>query len=474
MQSQFLTRLIPCLVFFYCILWTPSAVAQKISINGIVKDEISQTAIRDVNIKVNGTREGAFTGQDGRFTLSLKKTPASITLSCIGYETVYYDIDKVPSKPLMLILRKTAYMLQEVDIAAKKYSYIFRDLNYSVLDYELTDDNILLLIFRYQLKRAELILLSLTGDTIAIVPVPEQKPKQLFKDFLGNVHYISTKLNAFQFYYNDTVNQSGFIYKTTFDSLYRMVKPFLFSIGDHAYFQEFTPDGFGTSIGYYDNDHRKKYIRYVSGESIRKNYYNDLNFYNQWNSHLQGANLLLQASAFEPHGNSMKMIEHTESRNPALVDEYDLRAHKQFSYMRTNAPLVKMGENSMAVFNFPEDAIEIMNYEGKVYKKIPITFHKENEDNLIASLLSAIVPVSDWKWRGKILVDEYYRAAYTTFWKNGIVKIRKINLETGQLTSSFDLPFPFPEKIQIYKGDAYFLIRNDDVSDKWKLVRYKL
>jgi hypothetical protein len=55
-----------------------------------------------------------------------------------------------------------------------------------------------------------------------------------------------------------------------------------------------------------------------------------------------------------------------------------------------------------------------------------------------------------------------------------MVQIRKIDLETGNLTRSYNLFFPFPEKIQIYKGDAYFL--NKDTGgefEKWKLIKVK-
>jgi hypothetical protein len=449
-----------------------SASPQGIKVEGIVKDEITLKPIRNVNIIIKGTSEGVFSGEDGRYSLTLKKIPASLTLSCIGYTTVYYDIRKAPAKPLELVLRQSAFTLQEVDISAKRFSFVFKDKNYSILDYEITEDNLLLLIFRYQLKRSELILLTLAGDTVTIVSVPELNPKCLYKDFLDNVYYISTKENAFQCYYNDSLKQLGFIYRTTFDSLIRMVRPFLFTSGDRFYFQEFTLDGFGTNIGYYDTHHHKEYIRNFSGESTRKNYYDDLKFYSQWNSHLDQTSA--QLSGYNPIGNSPAKEGQMQLKLPK-IDEFDLEANNHFNYRRINAPLVKLGENNMAVFNFTEDKIELMDQEGKVYRSVPISFHKEEDGNPLASLLSAIIPVAEWKWRGKIHIDEYYRNAYTTFGKNGMVQIRKIDLETGKLTSVYDLPFPFPKKINVYKGDAYFLVKDVGAEfEKWKLVKVKL
>ncbi|MEI7663356.1 MAG: carboxypeptidase-like regulatory domain-containing protein, partial [Bacteroidota bacterium] len=418
-----------------------------------------QKPVSNVNVRVYGTNSGTFTGQDGRFKLALKKIPASISLSCVGYETVYIDFVKMPSKPLALILRQNTVTLKEVDISARQYRYVYRDPEFSVLDYEIMDDNLLLLVFRNQLKRSELILLTLSGDTLNVISVPEQKPKCFFKDFLGYVHYISNKGNAYQCYYNDAVNHLGFIYKTTYDSLVRMVSPFLFSTGERFYFQEYTPDGFGTNIGYYDREHHKEYIRRYTGEVKRENYMNDMKFYQRCNENLEKVTSNIRGS---------------ENLHKPFFDEFDLRAHRQFNYSRINAPLVKLGQTNMAVFNFSENQIELMNQDGKLYKTVPITFHLEKDDNLVASLVGVIGASDGWKWGGRILVDEYYRNAYTTFRRNGMVRLRKIDLEKGILTSSVDLPFIFPEKIRVFKGDAYFLVKRDNTSDNWKLVKCKL
>jgi hypothetical protein len=422
--------------------------SQTIIIRGIVKDNSSSKPINNVNIKINGTNEGVFTGPDGRFSLTLKRIPVSLTISCVGYETLYYNFDKIPMNPIELILRQRTSDLQEVDIKALRFNYIFRDLNYSILDYEIMGDNLLLLVFRYQLKNTELILLNRNGDTLSIVAVPEQKPLRLYRDFLGNVHYVSTKENAFQCEYNDLLKKIEFPYRTTFDSLVRMVKPFLFLSGDRLYFEEFTPDGFGKNIGYYDTNNQKGYIRFISGETTRRNYFDDSKFNARWNTFVSG---------------------------PASFSVDDYRANKNFYFQKINAPLVKLGDDSMADFNFTDGVIEFMNKEGKVYRTVPIDFHKETDGNLLAGLLSVLIPIADWEWSGKLYVDEYYKEVFTTFKKNGMVQIRKIDLETGKLTRNFDVPFPFPEKIEIYKGDAYFLIKDiGGEFEKWKLVKLNL
>jgi len=424
------------------------AFSQTATIHGIVKDNISLTPIRNVNIKVNGTNEGVFTGTDGRFSLTMKGAPVSITISCVGYESLYYWIDKISDKPFEFILKQQASNLREVDIKAIRFNYVFNDKDYSVLDYEIMGDDLLLLVFRYHLKNAELILLSRNGDTLSISPVPEQKPMRLYRDFLVNIHYVSTKKNVFQCVYNDVLKKIEFPFRTTFDSLVRMVKPFLFTAGDNLYFEEFTSYGFGKNIGYYDTNHQKRYIRYISGETTQRNYFDDFKFNAHWN---------------------------TFASERARFSNDDFRANKFFYYQKINAPLVKLGDDNMADFNFTDGVIEFMNKEGMVYRRVPIDFHKETNGNLVAGLLCVFIPGADFEWSGKLFVDEYYREVYTTFNKNGMVQIRKIDLETGKLTGSYDIPIPFPEKIEIYKGEAFFLNKNTgSYNENWKLQKLKL
>lgn len=65
--------------------------------------------------------------------------------------------------------------------------------------------------------------------------------------------------------------------------------------------------------------------------------------------------------------------------------------------------------------------------------------------------------------------------SYLVFSQPVLLKgIIKDDLETGKLHAGTVLPFPFPEKIQIYKGEAYFLVKTDGLNDKWKLVKCRI
>ena len=51
-------------------------------------------------------------------------------------------------------------------------------------------------------------------------------------------------------------------------------------------------------------------------------------------------------------------------------------------------------------------------------------------------------------------------------------RLNRIDLETGKLKAGTILPFPFPEKIEIYDGEAFFI--NQGVNENRKLVKCRL
>jgi hypothetical protein len=443
-----------------------SLFSQTSLFKGTVKDEQTLKPIPDVNIRVAGTTQGTATDNTGRFSLILYKIPSTLIFSCLGYEDEYYKISAVPVIPVEFLLSLKSYTLKEVNISAKNYTFLFKDRDYSVLDYELMDGNVLLLIFRMLLKQSELVLLDRTGDTLAVSNLPEVPPSRLFKDFLANIHYISKSDYAYQCYYNRESKNIDFIYKTTVDSIQKFIKPFLFSMAGRLYFQEKIANGFGTAIGFYEKGTGKKYIRQVINNKKLTEYIDDQKFYNRWNAST-GIYNVLDSDDIE----SDRAFDFSVSRaEGGAYGKNEARAHA-FEYFNMIYPVIKIRDNTMAFFNFGNDVIELMNKDGKIIKTVPISFHKESVSN---SDTSAPIRLSEsgWRWGTMIMVDGFNNHVYTTFFKSGMIRIHRIDPETGKLSKGTMLPLPFPEKIEIYDGEAYFL--NKGVNENWKLVKCSL
>ncbi|MCX6281179.1 MAG: carboxypeptidase-like regulatory domain-containing protein [Bacteroidetes bacterium] len=86
-------------------------------------------------MKVLGTSTGTATDKSGRFALKLENIPVSLLFSCVGYEDEKFRVTKTPGKEFEFLLRSKAYNLKEVNITSTNYSFLFKDRDYSVLDY---------------------------------------------------------------------------------------------------------------------------------------------------------------------------------------------------------------------------------------------------------------------------------------------------------------------------------------------------
>ena len=105
-------------------------------------------------------------------------------------------------------------MLEGVAISASPVIPVFKDDHYSVLDYEIMDDNLLLLVYRYRLKRSQLVLLTRLGDTLDYTDAPEI-PSKLYKDALNNVHYVTQSGKAYQCFFYAGAKKLIFPYITS-------------------------------------------------------------------------------------------------------------------------------------------------------------------------------------------------------------------------------------------------------------------
>jgi hypothetical protein len=314
-----------------------------------------------------------------------------------------------------------------------------------VLDYEIMGDNLLVLVFRYQLKRSSLLLLNPDGDTLARVILPEQPPDKLFKDAFGNVHYFSKKGNAYQCHYDPSLDHFHFPFRTTADSIRLMLGQFSFLMNNRLYFQEDHPNGFRSKIGYYDLEKGKRYLQAVRHDRAESAYYRDKYFF------------IAPSRAGD-----------------TVYRETDERAYDFFTKNRHRTMMVKLTNDRVAVFDFAGDIISIFDADWNMVSEVPVSFHKDQEYAFIAALANSFFPDDTWKWGGKLLKDEAFGEVYTCFKRRGEVRLCKIDVESGTLAGEVVIPLAFPEKIQVHRGQAYFLYKECGTEPKRKLYRMKL
>ncbi len=97
--------------------------AQKQSVFlGIVVDQVSNTAIPYAHVTFDGTAIGTSANLDGQFELKFADSvfPATIRISCIGYESTTFSIKKIPFDRQKILLKPVITSLGGVVVSANK------------------------------------------------------------------------------------------------------------------------------------------------------------------------------------------------------------------------------------------------------------------------------------------------------------------------------------------------------------------
>jgi len=431
----------------FTILLPLFAMSQQFRLRGTIINNLTNLPIEKANLKVQNTPLGTATDARGKFGLDLKKLPVEVEITCVGYEPLTIEVSKVLAKPVEIRLKPKMYNLEGVTISEKKAVPVYEDRNYSVLDYEMMDDNLLLLVFRYQLKRSVLLLLTRLGDTLLQADLPESPPEKLYKDILGNVHYFSKKGFAYQCFYDNSLNRLMFPFRLSIDSLRMYMGNLQFKLKDRLVFQEHCADGFSTLLGFYDKEHGKKYVQRTGDQSKARNYYNDVYYF----------------------ANSPRRRDDTLQ----AMRDFQKRSFEMFYKPASSAKIVKIGPDKVALFNFSNDTLEVRNSDLGLISKTYFDFHKEAEENFLTSIATAFSG-NQWKWKRDILTDDKTNAVYTVFERHGRTKLCTIDLLTGKLAAEHELPLLFAKKIILYRGEAFFMYKEIGDDEKWKLYKTRL
>ena len=100
-----------------------SSLAQNRSVFlGIVVDHVTETAIPYAHVTFDGTAVGTSANLDGQFELKIPAgaLPATVRISCIGYESVTLTVAEIPSDRQRINLAPVTTALDGVVVSADK------------------------------------------------------------------------------------------------------------------------------------------------------------------------------------------------------------------------------------------------------------------------------------------------------------------------------------------------------------------
>lgn len=438
MQKQFNAVLLVLLLVVLAV--SPrTASAQGLIIKGEVRDSLGESPVLFANVIVKGTTEGTVTTETGLFELHTSKSNPVLVISSLGYvtkEISYSDI-----KNSIIFLKPKTNQLQEVVISGDKTKALQDDNNYYFMDFDFYDDYIVALTALGNKKYLQL--LDAAGNTISSLKV-NSKSEKLFKDCIGKIHLL-TPDSSYQVYYDYVKLQLLTSY--SIDMFGKLLVPCQCELRDVYYFRQYTYRGL--KCNYFcakASEPGKLYPFRIVADSARIQDFNaqyDLHYFLEIRRKTRG----------EMYGEPISSIkEHMDLYREQLPMDWE-----GMQWLRpVESELHRIG-NAAYLFNFTDSVIEKYYDRDSLMEKIPFKLHGDK---------SSI---------HHVITDEPAGAAYLAFEKNDITSIRRISLSNEKEEGSYELSrYPFPLKLKVRNGIAYFIYKEKGTDKPAKICRMVL
>lgn len=395
--------------------------AQTGTVSGTVTDAVTGQPMADVNISISGTSRGGTTNQAGEFTLYLKRLPAVLYFSHVGYAISSYQVEKTREKNIRILLEPEVEEIEEVTIQAERISKLVRGDTLNVMDYEIAANRIFMLASPYKSPNDLRIYLStLNGDTLHHIAVkragkqikfPEMMMPQyefLTRDFTGQVQFLDRSCAHEVLCKNDRLT---FGYNTNYADFIGRLLPIKCEMMGRLIFQ--VSNQTENYTFYFGRGARDgKPIKYVTDKK----------------------------------GGDRYMTKELEAMAPSTAD---------FS-KNVSAPLFRKN-NELYIFDFFNSHFEVFDSNLTSKRTVPITFQNRTFRDL---LIFEYQDVDIRNFTQTILFDEKSGRAYAFFRmrSDNRQSLREVNLETGEIQRMIEIPdFPNISNIRVYDNTVYFL-----------------
>jgi WD40 repeat protein len=399
-------------------------------ITGKVQDGQTMLPLLNSNISIIGTNKGCATDDNGEFNIEPDTLPVYLIISHVGYETQQIWIEKSSvDVGLNILLQPSVKMLSEIEVTATHEAVtFFKDEEYNVLDYETENTLVYLLVYRFHLARAQLICLSDQGDTISTSGPLPFKPTKLFRDCLGYLHVL-TEDSAYQVYlYKDHIL---FPYHSSIRKFMSTMSGCVASDQEWLFFREESLDHLTVNFFRVNRTTKKRDYLASAADAEKKKILRD----NPRDYYYLTMDTLPATSA--------EIIEYT------WVNKILYKA---------NISVMKKIGDTLVVFNTTDGTMSFYNLDGKI----------------LFTQKSTLQSSSGEKWTQEILFDEMNHQAYTTSWKNGKLKVFRIDLTSGKLIYQFTTGHIFPEKLRINNNNLFYMYHFPGSGENKQLFRQKL
>lgn len=401
--------------FLYLIPSLLFAQANHVVVKGTISD-VFHNPIAYTTIQSVGTTEGTIADSKGNYIVVIK-VPAILKASFVGYKSSYRKIESKPGEDTMqvnFVLEVDSAQLLQVTIASSYKPELVTEAR-TLKDFDISHGRLVLL---YQHAHGDQVLMYDTGNK---------------------------RLGASQLpFHTDTLlrNEHSDIYFTDADSVYFLhydyvsnrFEPFSLS---KSYYSTFEPvKAYNNPYYYYEKKgFMNAGVMYWTYNLLNKK---ENNMYVYVNSKMLEENIQTQEDKIAMEDSffaTWSPIGHNATARGFLGSARNLSMMSLDFYSK-----VLVANDSIYIFNFDNDSFNVYDKENRLKRQLPILFHQKK------------MGIS----KEEIIEDDNKGRCYFTYQMNGIAYIQLLDLNTGEVLRTQSLKYPFPEKIRIMDGYAYY------------------
>lgn len=386
-----------------CILGSKINAQTTSTVGGIIVDSKSNLPLEKVNIFNQTSALGDFSNLDGTFQMEIKEYPSVIIFSYIGYENFLLKLEQKPTEPITIKLQPSSFGLPEVEINAQPKIEKLTNKSFTVKDFLLVEDKILILTYADIFTGNKLILQNWQGELLDELPLKKVKVNNLHQGCLGNIHLLG-KSHGYEISLME--NKILFLAKYPKKQFEKLIEPCIESSKEFIYRRKHTA--------------RDQILTYQIVSKKEKNILHTLRVIDELNLSRSKDDFVLQRQVGLP------------------ITWGQIQAWNNLMYKPLYSPLIKI-DDELCLFNHTVGYLEFLTLEGKNKRYTPITYHKNK------------------KWHQQILFDKKNNKVYTAYNTKKGKTIHLINLIDGTTQPALFLDCTFVEKMLIEDGYLFYL-----------------
>ena len=421
-KLSFLYVLLVILVQYVLSPVTACAQNDKVlNVNVIVSDSTGKL-IKDVAIYNSKQNLIGITNNFGT-TIITAHLGDAVAFSHISYEP---KTMKIFDENMLVILNPKTNILPEAEIVENVPHLAYETKEVWIVDYIVGMEGVTAITTTG--KTSHLLHLDFEQDTLSIRQI-DTKYENLFRDVFGNIHLVGPD-SAYQIYSDgEKMHLLYGILREKFDMTFAPIAVLTDSIlvTKQVFY-------YGQEWAFFKvnrNTMRKDFLCDISGPSLE--------MAKNWN---------IDDIRLEAMLNPNNQMFNSPIKKSKEVENLKAKVLRQVMLQEIYVPVLNI-DNSIYIFDFQNDAIYLYDNLGNYVDRTEMNFHRGFRNSV------------NKNWDKNIILDEAKNECYAQFIKDGIVTLKKINLKTGNIDSSYILDaHVFPENIQVHNGIVYYTFIN--------------